>query len=96
MVLKLYIYFFLGIFLELIVQAAFPPNYNYMIQCVTKLPKLPSYWTDAFVNVTTAESAQVWFFSFEEHSKTTMPQIKGYEIKKIKGKWVIFFINNFM
>jgi len=65
-----------------------------MIQCVTKLP---SYWTeegfeihqfevDAFANVATAESAQVWFSTFEEHSKTTMPQTKGYEIK---GKRVI-------
>ena len=41
--IKIIYIFFLGIFLELIVQAAFPPNYNYMIQCVTKLPKLPSY-----------------------------------------------------
>ena len=66
-----------------------------MIQRITELPL---YWTeknieihqfevDAFVNVTTAKSAQVWFSAFEEHSKTIMSQTKGYEVK---GKQVIF------
>ena len=66
-----------------------------MIQRITELPL---YWTeenieihqfevDVFVNITTAESARAWFSAFEEHSKITMPQTKGY---KVKGKRVIF------
>ncbi len=42
---------------------------------------------DIFVNVATVKDIQTWFSAFEEHSKTTMPQTKGCEIK---GKKVIF------
>ena len=59
---------------------------------------MPLYWTeenfdiqqfevDVLVNVLTAESVKIWFSAFEEHSKTTMSQTKGYEIK---GSRVIF------
>ncbi len=42
---------------------------------------------DIFINVTTAKGAHIWFSAFEEHSKTSMPQTKGYGVK---GKRVIF------
>src|ERR1043166_6487160 len=64
---------------------------------IQRLFELPVFWTEegleihqfevnAFINVATAESVQAWFSSFEEHSKTTMSQTKGYEVK---GKRVI-------
>ena len=65
---------------------------------IQRISELPLYWTeedieihqfevDVFVNVTTAESAQAWFSAFEEYSKVTMSQTKGYEVK---GKRFIF------
>ena len=66
-----------------------------MIERITELPlylteeniEIHQFEVDVLVNVTTAESAQAWFSAFEEHSKITMPQTKGY---KVKGKRVIF------
>ena len=40
-----------------------------------------------FVNVNDKEAASEWFAAFESHSKMTMPQTRGYEIK---GKQVLF------
>ena len=76
-------------------QSIFPSNYSYIIQCITKLPpyrteegfEIDQFKIDVFVNVATAESAEIWFSAFEKHSKMTLPQTKGYEIK---GKRVIF------
>jgi len=36
---------------------------------------------DIFINVTTAKGAHIWFSAFEEHSKASMPQTKGYRVK---------------
>ena len=60
--------------------------------------ELPSYQTaenfsivqfelNAFVNVNSKEKASERFVAFESHSKTTMPQTKGY---KVMGKQVLF------
>ena len=76
-------------------QTVFPSNYTYVIQCITELPlyqteknfKIQQFEVDAFVNVLTAESVKIWFSAFEEYSKMTMLQTKGY---KIKGSQVIF------
>src|SRR6185312_11977243 len=46
----------------------------------------PQFELDAFVNVDDKEKAHEWFLAFESHSKTTMPQTKGYEVK---GKQVL-------
>ncbi|CAG8852665.1 41152_t:CDS:2, partial [Gigaspora margarita] len=57
--------------------------------------KLPPHYThegfeveqfeaNIFVNVLTIEGIKEWFAAFEEHSKTTMPQTKGYEIVRKK------------
>ena len=76
-------------------RSIFPSSYSYIIQNVNKLPpyrteenfEIDQFKVNAFVNVTIAESAKIWFSAFEGHSKTTMPQTKGYEIK---GERVIF------
>ncbi|RIB15654.1 hypothetical protein C2G38_2191885 [Gigaspora rosea] len=76
-------------------QAVFHMNYSYMIR---HMIKLPSYYThegfevqqfkaNVFINILTVEGIKEWFAAFEEHSKTTMPQTKGYGVK---GKRVIF------
>jgi hypothetical protein len=78
-----------------VLKPVLPQNYSYIIQ---NFINLPSYWTqenfeitnfelDVFVNVNDKEAASGWFAAFESHSKTTMPQTKGYEVK---GKQVLF------
>ncbi len=42
---------------------------------------------DAFVNVDSKEAASEWIAKFQCHSKTTMPQTRGYDIK---GNRVLF------
>ncbi|CAG8510948.1 34072_t:CDS:2 [Gigaspora margarita] len=74
-------------------QAIFPSNYSYMIQCILKLPPHYTYEgfeiqqceVDAFVNVSNEEGIKAWFSAFEEHSKMTMPQTKGYGVKGKQG-----------
>ena len=48
---------------------------------------IPQFEFDAFVDVNDKEKACEWFKAFESHSKTTMPQTKGFDIK---GKHVLF------
>ncbi|PKY33800.1 hypothetical protein RhiirB3_453013 [Rhizophagus irregularis] len=47
---------------------------------------IPQFELEAFVNITDKEKAHEWFQAFESHSKTTMPQTKGYGVK---GKKVL-------
>ncbi|CAG8847328.1 34602_t:CDS:1, partial [Racocetra persica] len=74
------------------VATVLPANYDYFI---IKIRQLPDYITaegfsvnqfeaDLLVNVNSVEGAQKWFVDFEEISKTTMPQTKGYQLKEQK------------
>ncbi|CAG8850050.1 34977_t:CDS:2, partial [Gigaspora margarita] len=65
-------------------QAIFPPNYTYY---TNEGFEIQQFEVDLFVNVSTVEDIKTWFSTFERHSKTTMPQTKGYGVK---GKHVIF------
>ena len=49
--------------------------------------EVPNFELNAFVDVHNEEAASEWVTTFQSHSKTTMPQTRGY---KIKGNRVIF------
>lgn len=77
------------------IAAILPPNYNYL---VSEIQQLPDYITSEgflinqfkatfFVNISNIEDSQKWFNEYEETSKTTMPETKGFQIQ---GKKVIF------
>src|SRR5437868_6117658 len=71
------------------VAAILPPNYNYVI---SKIQQLPNYITGEgfsiqqfevklFVNISNIENIRQWFSEFEDISKTTMPESKGFQVK---------------
>ena len=49
--------------------------------------EVPNFELNAFVDVHNEEAASEWVTTFQLHSKTTMPQTRGYQIK---GNRVIF------
>jgi len=71
-----------------------PRNYTYIIKYYNILPsyvtsknfEILHFELDAFVDVSDKEKAHKWFLEFESHSKTSMPQTKGYGLK---GKQVL-------
>ncbi|CAG8839385.1 4310_t:CDS:1, partial [Racocetra persica] len=44
--------------------------------------KIPQFEIKALVNITDIDDVKSWFAAFEEHSKSTMPQTKRYNIKR--------------
>jgi hypothetical protein len=71
-------------------KSVLPPGYTYLIQ---KFNDLPPYRTEenfevtnfeliTFVDINSEEEASRWFAAFESYSKTTMPETRGFEIKK--------------
>jgi len=48
---------------------------------------IPQFEFNAFVDVNDKEKACKWFKTFESHSKMTMSQTKGFDIK---GKHILF------
>jgi len=72
-----------------------PQHYTYFIKNFNELPpyrtaknfSIAQFELDVFVNVNDKEKASKRFVAFEAHSKTTMPQSKGYGIKE---KHVLF------
>ncbi|CAG8853876.1 1259_t:CDS:2, partial [Gigaspora margarita] len=71
------------------------PNYNYIASEVQQLSdyitpegfSINQFKATFFVNVSNIEDSQKWFNEYEEASKTTMPETKGFQIQ---GKKVIF------
>ena len=49
--------------------------------------EVPNFELDVFVDVDSKEAASEWIVKFQCHSKTTMPQTRGYDIK---GNQVLF------
>ncbi|PKY53879.1 hypothetical protein RhiirA4_426357 [Rhizophagus irregularis] len=76
-------------------KSALPQGYTYLIKNFNELPSyrtsenfsIPQFELDAFVDINDKEKAQEWFKVFESHTKTTMPQSKGYGVK---GNQVLF------
>ncbi|CAB4435667.1 unnamed protein product [Rhizophagus irregularis] len=70
-------------------KSALPQGYTYLIKNFNELPSyrtsenfsIPQFELDAFVDINDKEKAQKWFKVFESHTKTTMPQSKGYGVK---------------
>ena len=44
--------------------------------------EVPNFELDVFVDVDSKEAASEWIVKFQCHSKTTMPQTRGYDIKE--------------
>lgn len=71
------------------VSALLPSNYNYKISEIRQLPdyitaegfSICQFEADLFVNVNSIENTRKWFTEFEEESKTTMPETKGFQIQ---------------
>ena len=78
-----------------ILKPVLPKNYTYKIQSLNQPSpfqtqenfEILNFELDTFVNINTAEQASEWFAEFESHSKSTMPETKGF---KITGKRVLF------
>ncbi|PKK71418.1 hypothetical protein RhiirC2_778435, partial [Rhizophagus irregularis] len=78
-----------------LLKSILPQDYTYLIINFNKLSPcytaenfaIPQFELDAFVDIDDAEKVHKWFLEFESHSKTTMPQSKGYGVK---GKEVLF------
>ncbi|PKB99211.1 hypothetical protein RhiirA5_462455 [Rhizophagus irregularis] len=76
-------------------KSILPQGYTYLIKNFNELPpyqtsenfSIPQFELDAFVDINDKEKAQEWFLAFESHTKTTMPQSKGY---RVKGNQVLF------
>ncbi|CAG8751785.1 24364_t:CDS:2, partial [Gigaspora margarita] len=74
------------------VAAILPLNYNYFISEVHQISayittegfSVDCFEVNFFVNVDTSEGARKWFTEFEEITKTTMPQTKGYQLQEKK------------
>ncbi|RIB14076.1 hypothetical protein C2G38_2196156 [Gigaspora rosea] len=72
-----------------------PKTYTYILKNFNELPlyrtaenfEMLQFELNGFVNINSKEMAQEWFKAFELHSKTTMPQTKGYNVK---GSHVLF------
>ncbi|CAG8803904.1 37834_t:CDS:2 [Gigaspora margarita] len=68
-------------------------NYVYFIVKICRLPdyiiseefSVNQFEANLLVNVNNVENAKKWFADFEEVSKTTMPQTKGYQLKGQKA-----------
>ncbi|CAG8611997.1 23161_t:CDS:2, partial [Gigaspora margarita] len=77
------------------ISAILPLNYDYSVSEIQQLPvyittegfAINQFEANLYVNINNVEDAHKWFCEFEEISKTTMPQSKGYNIQ---GKKVIF------
>ncbi|CAG8752336.1 8540_t:CDS:2 [Gigaspora margarita] len=77
------------------ISAILPLNYDYSVSEIQQLPvyittegfAINQFEANLYVNINNVEDAHKWFCEFEEISKTTMPQSKGYNIQ---GKKIIF------
>ncbi|CAG8763923.1 5969_t:CDS:1, partial [Acaulospora morrowiae] len=76
-------------------KSILPQYYTYLIKNFNEFSlfrtvenfEIPQFELHGFVDFDNKEKAHEWFLAFESHSKTTMPQTKGYTIK---GKKVLF------
>ncbi|CAB4444908.1 unnamed protein product [Rhizophagus irregularis] len=74
-------------------KSVLPQGYTYLIKNFKELPSyqtsenfsIPQFELDAFVDINDKEKAQEWFLAFKSHTKTTMPQSKGYGVKEKQG-----------
>ncbi|CAG8823476.1 31885_t:CDS:1, partial [Racocetra persica] len=44
--------------------------------------EIPQFEIKALVNVADVDDVKSWFAAFEEHSKSTIPQTKEYNVKE--------------
>ncbi|CAB5359937.1 unnamed protein product [Rhizophagus irregularis] len=78
-----------------LLKSILPQDYTYLIINFNKLSPcytaenfaIPQFELNVFVDINDAKKVHKWFLEFESHSKTTMPQSKGYGVK---GKEVLF------
>src|SRR6185437_15029117 len=70
------------------IAAVLPPNYDYIVSGIQQLPNyiipegflINQFKITFFVNVSNIEDSQKWFTEYEETSKPTMPEMKGFQI----------------